>query len=113
MVSRLSSSSSWGYSLSNYRQGSLDFFIYRGSWGRVVVSPVPIRVSRLSCRLIKLSAFVKGVLLLVASGFAGVPPATERSVLVLYSERGDLPAIEAVEDNIRQVLHASTSPRIE
>ena len=91
----------------------MDFFIYRGSWGRLVVSPVPIRVSRLSCRLIKLSAFVNGVLLLVATGFAGVPPATERSVLVLYSERGDLPAIEAVEDNIRQVLHASTSPRIE
>ena len=74
---------------------------------------MPIRVSRLSCRLIKLSAFVNGVLLLVASGVANVPPATERSVLVPYSERGDLPAIEAFEENMRQVLHASTSPRIE
>jgi two-component system, LuxR family, sensor kinase FixL len=53
------------------------------------------------------------VLLPLASGFAGVPPATKKSVLVLYSERGDLPAIEAVEENIRQVFHASTSPRIE
>jgi len=74
---------------------------------------VPIRASRLLWRLMELSAFVKGALLLVASGFAAVPPATERSVLVLYSERGDLPAINAVEENIRQVLHASTSPRIE
>ena len=74
---------------------------------------MPIRASRSLCRLIELSAFVKGALLLVASSFAAVPPATERSVLVLYSERGDLPAIEAVEENIRQVLHASTSPRIE
>jgi two-component system sensor kinase FixL len=74
---------------------------------------VPIRALRLLCRLIELSAFVKGALLLVASGFAAVPPATERSVLVLYSERGDLPPIEAVQESIRQVLHASTSPRIE
>jgi len=78
-----------------------------------VASPVPIRASRLSCRLIELSAFVKGALLLVASTFASVPPATEKSVLVLYGERGDLPAVEAVEDNIRRVFHASTSPRIE
>ena len=74
---------------------------------------MPIHVSRLSCRVIALSPVVTGLLLLVTSSLADVPPATERSVLVLYSERGDLPAIEAVEENIRQVLHASTSPRIE
>jgi two-component system, LuxR family, sensor kinase FixL len=74
---------------------------------------VLIRVSRSLCRLIKLGAFVKVALFLVASGFAAVPSGTERSVLVLYGERGDLPAIEAVEDNFRQVFHASTSPRIE
>jgi two-component system, LuxR family, sensor kinase FixL len=74
---------------------------------------VPIHVSRLSCRVIALSPVVTGLLLLVTSGLADVPPATERSVLVLYSERGDLPAIEAVDENIRQVLHASNSPRIE
>ena len=72
-----------------------------------------IRASRLSCRLIALSVFVKGALFLVGSGFAAVPPPTERSVVVLYSERGDQPEIEAVEENMRQVLRASTSPRIE
>jgi PAS domain S-box-containing protein len=49
----------------------------------------------------------------VASGLANVPPPLEKSVLVLYGERGDLPAIEAVEENMREVFHASTSPRIE
>ena len=74
---------------------------------------MPIHVSRLSCRVIALSPVVTGLLLLVTSGLADVPPETEKSILVLFSERGDLPAIEAVEENIRQVLHASTSPRIE
>jgi two-component system sensor kinase FixL len=78
-----------------------------------VPSAVALRVSRLLCRLIWLYAFVRGALLLVASGFANVPPATEKSILVLYSERGDLPAIEAVEENLRQVFHASVSPQIE
>jgi two-component system, LuxR family, sensor kinase FixL len=50
---------------------------------------------------------VKGASL-VASGFAGVLPAREKSVLVLYGEGGDLPAVEAVEDNIRRVFHASS-----
>jgi two-component system sensor kinase FixL len=36
-----------------------------------------------------------------------------KSVLVLYGERGDLPAIEAVEENLREVFHSSRSPRIE
>ncbi len=49
----------------------------------------------------------------MASGFASVSPATKKSILVLYSERGDLPAIEAVEENMRQVFHASASPQIE
>jgi hypothetical protein len=51
--------------------------------------------------------------LLTTGGFAGVPPATERSVLVLYAERGDLPAIQAIEENMREAFHASTSPPIE
>jgi two-component system sensor kinase FixL len=51
--------------------------------------------------------------LLVAGGLADVPPPTQKSVLVLYAERGDLPAIEAIEENIREVLHTSTSPKIE
>jgi PAS domain S-box-containing protein len=34
-------------------------------------------------------------------------------VLVLYGERGDLPAIEAVEENLREVFHGSRSPPIE
>jgi PAS domain S-box-containing protein len=53
------------------------------------------------------------VLLPLIGGFGDDLPARAKSVLVLYGERGDLPAIEAVEENIRQVFHASTSPRIE
>jgi PAS domain S-box-containing protein len=34
-------------------------------------------------------------------------------VLVPYAERGDLPAIEAIEENLREVFHAATSPGIE
>jgi PAS domain S-box-containing protein len=70
-------------------------------------------MSRWSVRLVLLCGFVSGALLLVASAFAAVPSATEKSVLVLYAERSDLPAIDAVEENLREVLHASTSPRIE
>jgi two-component system, LuxR family, sensor kinase FixL len=70
-------------------------------------------VSRWSFWLVWLCATVAVVLLPLASGFAGELPASEKSVLVLYGERGDLPAIEAVEENLRQVFHASTSPRIE
>ena len=36
-----------------------------------------------------------------------------KSVLVLYGERGDLPAIQAVEENLREIFHSSRSPRIE
>jgi PAS domain S-box-containing protein len=52
-------------------------------------------------------------LLIVATGLAYDSPATEKSVLVLYGERGDLPAIQAIEENMREVFHASVSPRIE
>jgi two-component system, LuxR family, sensor kinase FixL len=70
-------------------------------------------VSRFQCRLIELIAFATGGLLLVATGFARDSPGAEKSVLVLYGERGDLPAIQAVEENMREVFHASVSPRIE
>jgi PAS domain S-box-containing protein len=70
-------------------------------------------VSRLQCRLVGLFACAWGGLLLVGASFADVSLEAEKSVLVLYGERGDLPAIEAVEENIRQALHNSTSPRIE
>ena len=72
-----------------------------------------LRVSRLLWWLVELIAFAEASLLLMASGFASVPPATKKSILVLYSERGDLPAIEAVEENMRQIFHASVSPQIE
>jgi len=36
-----------------------------------------------------------------------------KTILVLYGERGDLPAIRAIEENLRQVFHSSVSPRIE
>jgi two-component system, LuxR family, sensor kinase FixL len=71
------------------------------------------RVSQWLFRLVWLCAIVAVVLLPLASGSASVPPATKKSILVLYSERGDLPAIEAVENNLRQVFHASASPQIE
>lgn len=47
------------------------------------------------------------------SGFALGWPESEKSVLVLYGERGDLPAIEAVEENLREFFHGSRSPPIE
>jgi PAS domain S-box-containing protein len=49
----------------------------------------------------------------VGTSFALGWPEAEKSVLVLYGERGDLPAIEAVEENVREVFHTSQSPRIE
>jgi PAS domain S-box-containing protein len=70
-------------------------------------------LSRSLYRLVELIAFVEGVLLFLATGFAYDSPDSEKSVLVLYGERGDLPAIQAVEENMRRVFHTSTSPRIE
>jgi PAS domain S-box-containing protein len=70
-------------------------------------------VSRLLCRLVALLAFANGALLLVATGFAYGSPEAQKSVLVLYGERGDLPAIAAVEQDMFEVLDASASPRIE
>lgn len=51
--------------------------------------------------------------MLLTAGFAHASAEAEKSVLVLYGERGDLPAIEAVEENIRKVFHSSASPRVE
>lgn len=35
-----------------------------------------------------------------------------KTVLVLYGERDDWPAIRALEENLRQVFHSSVSPKI-
>jgi PAS domain S-box-containing protein len=59
------------------------------------------------------AAIVSGGLLLVGTAFAYESREAEKSVLVLYGERGDLPAIQAIEENIREVFHASVSPHIE
>ena len=61
----------------------------------------------------ELCALVCGAVLCVGTGFALGWPESGKSVLVLYGERGDLPAIEAVEENLREVFHGSRSPPIE
>ena len=68
---------------------------------------------RLLSWIVGFCACVSWGLLRVATGFAYSSPDPEKSVLVLYGERGDLPAIEAIEENMRQAFHASASPRIE
>jgi PAS domain S-box-containing protein len=62
---------------------------------------------------VELCALVCGAVLCVGTGFALGWPESGKSVLVLYGERGDLPAIEAVEENLREVFHGSRSPPIE
>jgi len=74
---------------------------------------VSLSTWRLRYRLVELCAFVSSALLCVGSAFALGWPESEKSVLVLYGERGDLPAIEAVEENLREVFHGSRSPPIE
>jgi PAS domain S-box-containing protein len=74
---------------------------------------VSLSTWRLRYRLVELCAFVSSALLCVVSAFALGSPESEKSVLVLYGERGDLPAIEAVEENLREVFHGSRSPPIE
>ena len=61
----------------------------------------------------ELCALVCGAVLCVGTVFALGWPESGKSVLVLYGERGDLPAIEAVEENLREVFHGSRSPPIE
>ena len=68
---------------------------------------------RVLCRIVELIAFIKGASLCVGVAFALDPVGAEKSVLVLYGERGDLPAIQAVQENLREVFHNSRSPRIE
>jgi len=62
---------------------------------------------------VELCALVCGAVLCVGTVFALGWPESGKSVLVLYGERGDLPAIEAVEENLREVFHGSRSPPIE
>ena len=64
-------------------------------------------------RLVELIAFLKGVSLCVGVAFALDSAEPAKSVLVPYGERGDLPAVEVVEENLREVFHSSRSPRIE
>ncbi len=63
--------------------------------------------------ILEFSGFVCAALMLAATGLADDSPELERSVLVLYGERGDLPAIQAIEENMREVFHGSTAPHIE
>ena len=65
------------------------------------------------CRLVELIAFIKGASLCVGIAFAFDSAETVKSVLVLCGERGDLPAIQVLEENLREVFHDSRSPRIE
>ena len=72
-----------------------------------------IRKRGLLLSILEFSGFVCGALLLAATGLADDSPGPERSVLVLYGERGDLPAIQAIAENMREVFHDSTAPQIE
>jgi hypothetical protein len=47
----------------------------------------------------------------VSAEAASRPP--KKSVLVLYGERGDVSIIRAIEQNLREVFHASALPEIE
>jgi hypothetical protein len=59
------------------------------------------------------AAIFSGGLLLVTIGFAYDSPETQKSVLVLYDERGDLPAIQTIEQNPPEIFHAATAPHID
>jgi two-component system, LuxR family, sensor kinase FixL len=61
----------------------------------------------------ELCVFARFATLLTGTVFAATSPEPVKSILVLYGERGDLPAIQAVEENLREVFHSSRSPRIE
>jgi hypothetical protein len=81
---------------------------------------VPVRSARIYRHMIRLlrsilefSGFVCGALMLAATGLADDTAGLERSVLVLYGERGDLPAIQAIEENMREVFHGAAAPHIE
>ena len=53
-----------------------------------------------------------GLLVFLVSSETVSEPAL-KTMLVLYGERGDLPVIRAIEQNIRETFHASASPEIE
>ena len=59
-------------------------------------------LSRLLRRIVALSAAIKGASLFAGIFFALDSAEAAKSVLALYGERGDLPAIAAVEENLRQ-----------
>lgn len=50
---------------------------------------------------------------LLAAVAAGADEAKPKSVLVLYGERGDLPAIREIGDSFRSVFHTASNPRVE
>jgi two-component system, LuxR family, sensor kinase FixL len=74
------------------------------------VAPPLLRLLRW---IVELIAVLKGASLFVGIAFAFDSSTPEKSVLVLCGERSDLPAIQAVEENLREVFHSSRSPRIE
>jgi hypothetical protein len=53
-----------------------------------------------------------GLLVFSASAEAASRP-PKKSVLVLYGERGDLSVIRAIEQNLREIFHASASRQID
>jgi ABC-type uncharacterized transport system substrate-binding protein len=59
------------------------------------------------------AAVISGGLASAVGAFAYESPPAQKSILVLYGERGDLPAIQAIEENIREVFHASNTPQID
>jgi hypothetical protein len=63
-------------------------------------------------RVVQRFITIAGLLVFSVSAEAASRP-PKNSVLVLYAERGDVSIIGAIEQNIREVFHASASPEIE
>jgi signal transduction histidine kinase len=85
----------------------------RARGGRTALVQQMSRIIQLLWSRVERAAIFCGGLLLVTIGFAYGSPEPQKSVLVLYGERGDLPAIQAIEENLREVFHAATAPQID
>ena len=68
---------------------------------------------RLPYRLRELCVFVSVATLPLGAVFALDSAETVKSVLVLCGESGDLPAMQAMEENLREAFHSSRFPRID
>ncbi|MBV8097616.1 MAG: hypothetical protein JOZ31_00515 [Verrucomicrobia bacterium] len=64
-------------------------------------------------RLRELCVFVSVATLPLGAVFALDSAETVKSVLVLCGESGDLPAMQAMEENLREAFHSSRFPRID